>query len=168
MNISINNMVVLPNKPLSNIELIDAVKSLRIPNFRGVFSSMSWVRCECTVGRRECGILNLDDNNNLNDQYGTTTGGGTHWVAWWKNGKDKFYFHSYGLQPPTWADRIFRTTTLIQQHNRFKRVELYADIYACMIETNVKWRQLDKTLSTNYIKAKENINWTLGKFAERW
>ena len=25
---------------------------------------------------------------------------GTHWVAWYKNGKTKIYFDSYGVQPP--------------------------------------------------------------------
>ena len=34
--ISIKN-VILPNKPLSNFELEDAVKKLKIPYFRGVF-----------------------------------------------------------------------------------------------------------------------------------
>ena len=29
--------VILPNKPLSNIELLDAVKKIEIPGFRGVF-----------------------------------------------------------------------------------------------------------------------------------
>ena len=30
----------------------------------------------------ECGILNLD----------SSSGDGTHWVMWFKKGKDKFYF----------------------------------------------------------------------------
>ena len=34
--ISLKN-VILPNKPLSNFELEDAVKKLKIPCFRGVF-----------------------------------------------------------------------------------------------------------------------------------
>ena len=34
--ISIENGI-LPNKPLSNFELEDAAKSLKIPSFRGVF-----------------------------------------------------------------------------------------------------------------------------------
>ena len=38
----------------------------------------------------ECGILNLD----------SSSGDGTHWVMWFKKGKDKFHFDSYGLQPP--------------------------------------------------------------------
>ena len=39
---------------------------------------------------RECGIVNLDKSG----------GPGTHWVAWYKNGGDKTYFDSYGIQPP--------------------------------------------------------------------
>ena len=52
--------VVLPNKPLTNFELLDAAKKLNIPNFRGVF-----LRDELPKKprRNECGILNLDDSN---------------------------------------------------------------------------------------------------------
>ena len=39
----------------------------------------------------ECDILNLD----------SSSGDGTHWVMWLKKGKDKFYFDSYGVQPPS-------------------------------------------------------------------
>ena len=39
----------------------------------------------------ECGILNLD----------SSSGDGTYWVTWFKKGKDKFYFDSYGVQPPS-------------------------------------------------------------------
>ena len=38
----------------------------------------------------ECGILNLV----------SSSGDGTHWVMWFKKGKDTFYFDSYGVQPP--------------------------------------------------------------------
>lgn len=86
MMISVAN-IVLPNKPLSNIELLEAVKKIKIPRFRGVFvrdelPKISW--------KQECGILNLDDSS----------GNGTHWVAWKKNGSTKYYFDSYGIQPP--------------------------------------------------------------------
>jgi len=27
-------------------------------------------------------------------------GNGTHWVAWYKNGNKKYYFDSFGLNPP--------------------------------------------------------------------
>ena len=40
---------------------------------------------------KECSILNLD----------SCSGDGTHWVIWFKKGKVKFYFDSYGVQPPS-------------------------------------------------------------------
>src|ERR1043165_6597881 len=80
--------VVLPNHPLTNIELLEAVKKLNIPNFKGVF-----VRDELPNKPRknECGIMNLDDSN----------GPGRHWCSCSKKGKDQLYFDSYGLPPPT-------------------------------------------------------------------
>ena len=80
--------VVLPNHPLTNFELLDAAKKLNIPNFRGVF-----LRDELPQKprRNECGILNLDGSNGV----------GSHWNGFLKNGKEKFYFDSYGLPPPT-------------------------------------------------------------------
>ena len=86
MNISVGNLV-LPNKPLSNIELLEAARKLKIPNFRGVSLRDTLPK---KPKKKECGILNLDD----------TAGLGTHWVAWYKNGTEKKYFDSYGLQPP--------------------------------------------------------------------
>ena len=86
MNISVGNLV-LPNKPLSNLELLEAARKLRIPNFRGVNLRDTLPK---RPKKKECGILNLDD----------TTGSGTHWVAWYKNGAEKKYFDSYGIQPP--------------------------------------------------------------------
>ena len=59
--------LVMPNKPLTNLEILDAVRKLEIPRFRGVF-----LRDNLPVEpkRMECGVLNLDD----------TSGNGTHWV----------------------------------------------------------------------------------------
>ena len=57
-------------------------------NFRGVFLRNTLPK---RPKKNECGILNLDD----------TSGNGTHWVAWYKNGKNKYYFDSFGVQPPT-------------------------------------------------------------------
>ena len=79
--------VVLPNKPLSNLEVIDTAKKLSLDGFRGVFSRDT---LSTKTKLNECGILNLD----------SSSGDGIHWVMWFKNGKDKFYFDSYGVQPP--------------------------------------------------------------------
>ena len=73
--------VVLPNKPLSNLEIIDAAKKLSLDGFKGVFlrdtlpTKTKW---------NECGVLNLD----------SSSGDGTHWVMWFKKGKEKFHFDS--------------------------------------------------------------------------
>ena len=78
--------VVLPNKPLSNLEIIDAAKTLSLYGFRGVFLRDTLPK---KLKLNECGILNL---------Y-SSSGDGTHWLMWFKRGKDKFYFDSYGVQP---------------------------------------------------------------------
>ena len=39
----------------------------------------------------ECGILNSD----------LSCGDGTRWVMWFRKGKEKFYFDSHGVQPPS-------------------------------------------------------------------
>ena len=39
---------------------------------------------------KKCGIRNL----------GNSRGSGSHWTAWFKNGDEKFYFDSFGAQPP--------------------------------------------------------------------
>ena len=86
-NVSVEG-IILPNKALTNIELQDAARKLRIPHFRGMFmrNTLSDI-----PRKNECGICNLDDTN----------GTGTHWVTWYKRGQNTFYFYSYVIQPPT-------------------------------------------------------------------
>ena len=78
--------VRLPNKPLTKFQLIDTIKELKTPHFRGVFMRNDLPRRPL---KRECGILNLDG----------VSGRGTHWVCWYTN-NDNFYFDSFGVQPP--------------------------------------------------------------------
>ena len=61
-------LIDFSNHPLSNFEVIDAAKKLKIRNFRGVF-----LRDELPKKPRknECGIMNLDSSN----------GEGTHYIA---------------------------------------------------------------------------------------
>ena len=84
--ISIKNLI-LPNKPLSNFELEDAAKKLKIPCFRGVLLLDTLPK---KLNNRVCGMVNFDKSG----------GSGTHWVAWYKNVKTKIYFDSYGVRPP--------------------------------------------------------------------
>ena len=49
----------------------------------------------------ECGILHLD----------SSSGNGTYWVMWFRKGKDKFYFDSYGVQP---SSELMHITNILQ------------------------------------------------------
>ena len=80
--------VVLPNKPLSNLEKMYAAKQLSLYGFKAVFLRDTLPK---KAKLNECDILNLD----------SSSGDGTHWVMWFKKGKDKLYFDSYGVQPPS-------------------------------------------------------------------
>ena len=99
----------LPNKPLTNFEIEQAARDLNINNFRGTFMRNQLPR---KPRKNECGILNMDDSD----------GSGTHWVAWYKNGKFKFYFDSFGVQPPLelqdYLKRPFYSTEEIQKRNQ--------------------------------------------------
>lgn len=97
-NISVEG-VILPNKPLSNFDLQDAAKVIKIPRFRGVFVRDSLPK---RTNKLECGILNLDDSS----------GNGTHWVVWAKNRSTKYYFDSYGIQPPLEKIRYLKSPIL--------------------------------------------------------
>lgn len=107
MLIKVGN-IILPNEPLSNFQLIDAARELKIPYFRGVF-----LRDELPERPRknECGILNLADDPP-----------GTHWVCYHKRGPHKIYFGSYGVQPPLevinyLGNPIYYSTEQIQPEN---------------------------------------------------
>ena len=63
--------VVLPNKPLSNLEIIDTAKKISLYGFTGVFLRDT---LPTKTKLNECGILNLD----------SYSGDGTHWVMWFK------------------------------------------------------------------------------------
>ena len=91
--------IVLPNRPLTNLELIDAAKKLRIPVFRGVFVRDN---LPSKPNKTECGILNLDQS----------LGDGTHWTMWYRKNDTNYYFDSYGIQPPLEMKRYLNGTIL--------------------------------------------------------
>jgi hypothetical protein len=79
--------IILPNVPLSDTQIEDAVKRLNIPNFRGWYCIDTLPKICHKV---ECGIPNLDKSD----------GRGTHWVAWYVNNGKKIFFNSSGNDPP--------------------------------------------------------------------
>ena len=56
----LDDSVVLPNKPLSNLEIIDAAKKLSLDGFRGLFLRDTLPK---QLKLNECGILNLDSSS---------------------------------------------------------------------------------------------------------
>ena len=72
--------------PLSNFDLLNWVKFLKIPDFKGIFSRDS----KDHLHREGCCIINLDDE----------IGQGSHWVSHSLEGKNVFYFDSFSLPPP--------------------------------------------------------------------
>ena len=104
--------VVLPNKPFSNLEIIDAAKRLSLNGFRGVFLRDTLPKKEKL---NECGILNI--NSSSDDS--------THEVMWFKSGKDKFSFDSYGVQTP--SELIAYLTSPIFYNN--ERVQQNGEVF---------------------------------------
>ena len=107
--------VVLSNKLLSNPEIIDAAKKLSLHGFRVFLRDILSKKAKLY----ECGILNLD----------SSSGDGTHLVMWFKKDKEKFYFDSYGMQPPSeliayLKSPIFYNSERVQQNG-----EVFAVIY---------------------------------------
>ena len=73
----------IPNKSLSNFDLIKYADNLNILNFRGVFMRDQLPKFPWS---QECGIVN----------FNTSSEPGSHWVAYYKNGRNRIYFDSYG------------------------------------------------------------------------
>lgn len=104
----------IPNRPLSNFDLLRYVKILNIQNFRGVFMKDNLPKKPKEV---ENGIVNF----NRSDQPGS------HWVAYYKDGKDRIYFDSFGqttlheiqnyLKEPDEGSVIQRNTDVVQPFN---------------------------------------------------
>jgi len=80
----------IPNKPLSQYDLIKYVRKLKIPNFKGVYMRDTLPKNSIINKENECGIMNLD----------SVKGPGTHWTCWVKINNLCYYFDSFGVDPP--------------------------------------------------------------------
>lgn len=77
-------------EPLSNYDIIDLAKTLKIPHFHGVFMRDKLFK-KNGPATQECWILN-HANSNWKD--------GTHWTALAKANDTAVYFDSFGKLPP--------------------------------------------------------------------
>lgn len=76
---------------MNGADIIASINKFKIKNFRGIMLMKS--RFPKHVHDIECGIL----NKNFSAKSATTNG---HWVCYWKNGDEKYYFDSFGEKPP--------------------------------------------------------------------
>src|SRR5277367_2151947 len=74
-------------EPLSNIQIIDKCREIKIKNFKGVFMREE---LKGRTSENECFILNHDISSN----------NGTHWTCLFVKNGIAFYFDSFGLDPP--------------------------------------------------------------------
>ena len=75
--------IKIPDKALTNFELLDYAQKLKIPNFRGVFMRDTLPN---TPWENESGIVN----------FNTSKQPGSHWVCYYKKGNERIYFDSFG------------------------------------------------------------------------
>ena len=81
---------------LSNFDILKLVKHLKIPNFKGPFMRDELPK---KPEKQECGIVN----------FNTSTEPGSHWVAYYKDGKERIYFDSFGQVIPTEIQKYLKT-----------------------------------------------------------
>ena len=79
--------IFIPDKVLTNFDLIEYAQKLEIPKFRGVFMRDTLPK---KPRKEECGIVNLN----------TSAEKGSHWVCYYKKGLDRIYFDSFGQITP--------------------------------------------------------------------
>ena len=92
--------IQIPDKALTNFELLDYCKQLGITTLRGVFTRDSLPK---HPQRDECGIVN----------FNTSSEPGSHWVCYFKIGKDRIYFDSYGQITPYEVQQYLKTKSEI-------------------------------------------------------
>ena len=134
MNIRVEN-VLLPNKPLSNFEIENAVKTIGLKNFRGVFLRDTLPK---KPKRSEWATMNLDD----------TSGDGTHWVAWFKHGDKKWYFDSFGLPPPTELNNYLGDVFYPTEHIQPRQAVICGHLFLFVLKEMQKGKGLQEIINT--------------------
>lgn len=97
---------------MTNFDIENLASELKIKYFRGSFMRDSLPN---KIQLNECGVVNLDSIRNA----------GTHWVCYWKRGDEKYYFDSFGLDPPLELKAYLGSDILI---STFKIQELGTNI----------------------------------------
>ena len=146
----------IADKALSNFELIGYANQLNIPNFRRVFMRDELPK---KPWKKECGIVN----------FNTSTEPGSHWVAYFKDDKERIAFDSFG-QPilaelrnylKTESEKnkavIQRNTDIVQQPNT--QICGHLCLYVLkLLSMGYSFREILNHLTTTHYGA--GIQWT--------
>ena len=101
---------------MSNFDIENYIKKLKIKHFRGVFMKDELPKKPRDI---ECGIINLENHDQL----------GSHWVAYYKQGKISNYFDSYGNAPPPLELQTYLKNSDIYYNK--ERFQDYDDLPIC-------------------------------------
>ena len=116
-NIDLN----LPSRALTNIDIDNYAKILKIPHFRGVF--MRNALSKTGPLKNESAVVNLDDEKNS----------GTHWVAYKKLGNNVIYFDSFGnLRPPKELIEYFKDKKIMYNHKNYQNYDTFVCGHLCL------------------------------------
>ena len=116
--------------PLSNLDLMDWIKYLKIPDFKGIFARDSVDHIHKTGS---C-IINLDDG----------VGKGTHWVASFIKSGVIYYFDSFSLPPPIEFVEYARKLGMKYQYNYGHPIQNIYSVrcgYYCLYFLDNIWRK---------------------------
>jgi len=98
-------------EPLSNFQIIEKCKELKIRNFKGVFmrNELNDLDINTVASENECLVLNIDHSSN----------NGTHWVCLFIKNKVCYYFDSYGFPAPIEIEKYLHKYNL-RYYNSFE------------------------------------------------
>lgn len=123
-------------KPLSNFEILDFARELKIPYFRGVFMRDTLSR-KNKPKERECWIIN----------HGSSHTDGTHWTALAKNYNTAFYFDSFGKLPPPYEVIDYLSKSNVHLYYNAKKYQNYGSVicgHLCLKFLHNFWQQHKK------------------------
>lgn len=119
--------------PLSNYEILDLAKKLRIPHFYGVFMRDTLPK-KSKMKSQECWIIN----------HGSSHTDGTHWTALAKNYSTAFYFDSFGKLPPPIEVVEYLHKNGVQLYYNAKKYQNYGSVicgHLCLKFLHDFWQQ---------------------------
>ena len=97
-NMLVYGQNIAHDRGLTNFELLEYARKLKIKGFRGVFMRDTLPSQPFT---KECGIMN----------FNTSKQAGSHWVCYAKNEHERIYFDSYAQVTPIELQTYLKTQT---------------------------------------------------------